>query len=463
MRNIAMNRKSRHYIENEHIWRKIMRAYSGGERYIRSAIVKHITEIDMDFEERVRRGYYLNHPRKIARLITQYALATDPVREDANADLIEDFSRRGDRINEVMRKVSTLINLLGECWLYVGMPYYEGMADMERVTKERLRPFCQVLSPLDVVDCEIGRDGKLLWAITEERHHFKSSPFLDIKPCKVRMVWERDKWTQIVDGVITAEGVNPTGQVPLIHVYEVDGFGLKANHWMEDVVRISDALLNNSSEAQMNVVKQMFGLLVVSEGFVNSATADTKEDDNKSNKLSATIARSAAIMETSDEKGISRYIAPSGVENSVIREDCENLKRELYEVVGLAIQSTSNASQTAESKAWDFENVKQFLVTRADLLEQAEIKAWELMNAWDNSVNVPSVTYNRRFEVDDLKSILDGLAQIAGLPNISTEYFKQIARAGLEVMERISSISDENKELILAEINAMEPAQVPEY
>ena len=60
--------------------------------------------------------------------------------------------------------------------------------------------------------------------------------------------------------------------VPLVELIEPDGFGIEANHWFEDVVRISDAILNNESEAQMNVVKQMFGMLVVSENFQRGAS-----------------------------------------------------------------------------------------------------------------------------------------------------------------------------------------------
>lgn len=44
------------------------------------------------------------------------------------------------------------------------------------------------------------------------------------------------------------------GEVPVVLGEEADGFGMgAANHWFEDVVRVSDAILNAESEAQMNI------------------------------------------------------------------------------------------------------------------------------------------------------------------------------------------------------------------
>lgn len=457
---------SRHpeYVAHVEAWRRARDAYSGGTKYIHQALIRHVSEIPLEFEERQRRAYYFNYPRNIAQRITQYALAVDPVRAGANAELVEDFSRSGLRANEVMRQASTLLNIYGRAWLFCGAPAFEGAVDRERAERERLRPYCVALSPLSVKDWAYGDDRRLLWAKIEELHTYDSDPAVLRQTVRRVRLWTRDRW-ELYDP-LTSEitgGANPTGVVPLVELIEPDGFGIEANHWFEDVVRISDAILNNESEAQMNVVKQMFGMLVVSENFQRGASkVQLKDSKGESDSFSAVVARSAALVESPEEKGISRYISPSGVATSTIRTENANLKQELYDVVGLAIQSRSKEAQTAESKAWDFQNVTQFLVNRADLLEQAELRAWEIMNRWDGSVPVPEVTYNRKFAVRDLEKNIAGLLQLSNVPDAGIEYRKAALGIAVELLDAIGSIPDDRKKALLQEIEEIQPAPVPE-
>ena len=140
------------YRKNRAVWEKSKAAYAGGSDYIRDALIRHVSEIDIEFAERLRRAYYFNYPRRIAQLITQYIFATEPQRINADALLLEDFSRTGARTGEVMRQFSTLLNIFGKAALLVEMPFFEGELDYERCRKERIRPFAKALSPLEAVD-----------------------------------------------------------------------------------------------------------------------------------------------------------------------------------------------------------------------------------------------------------------------------------------------------------------------
>jgi len=226
---------------------------------------------------------------------------------------------------------------------------------------------------------------------------------------------------------------------------------MAAGHWFEDVVRISEAILNNESEAQMNVVKQMFGLLVVSDSFARGVQRSAAPDRN-GRGLSATVARSAAVIESVEEKGLSRFISPSGIASETIREENRHLKQELYDVVGLAVQSPSREAQTAESKAWDFQNVGQFLAARADLLEQAELAAWRMIAGYDPSLPVPEVVYNRKFAVRDLENSVSGLLKLATVSDGSC-YRKAVRRAALELLDAVSGIPESEKQAIQREID----------
>ena len=437
----TFNTRHPEYSSHQFAWERARDAYSGGFDYIRQALIRHVSEIPLEFEERLRRAYYFNYPRNIAQRITQYALAVDPVRSGADSTLVEDWSRSGLRTNEVMRQVC------------------------ERAERERLRPYCVALSPLSVLDWAYGPDRRLIWAKAEELHTYDWNPDEVRRTVRRVRLWTRDKWRLYdpLTGAVT-EGKNPTGVIPLVELIEPDGYGIEANHWFEDVVRISDAILNNESEAQMNVVKQMFGMLVVSEAFARGASkVPGRKNDEETGSFAAVVARSAALIESVEEKGISRYISPSGVETSTIRAENANLKQELFDVVGLAIQSRSKEAQTAESKAWDFQNVTQFLINRADLLEQAELRAWAIMNLWDSAVQVPEVTYNRKFAVRDLERNIAGLLQLSNIPDAGIEFRKAALGVAVELLDAIGSIPDDRKKALLDEIENLQPAPVPEF
>jgi len=461
------------YTDNKRNWERAKAAYSGGKKYVDTALIKHVSEIDLEFEERRKRAYYFNYPRKVARSITQFVFSEEPKRENADPDLVEDFSRTGLRVNEVMRQFSTMLNVYGAAWMLIDNPPFDnGELDIESKAANRIRPYAIALDPLTVVDWAFGSDGLLLWAIIAEDVYTNIDPFNPPILTHKRRLWTRTSWTLFSKGptgcLIEATLDHNLGIVPLLHFEETDGYGMNCNHWFEDVVRISDAILNNESEAQMNIVKQMFGLLVVSETFARGAETDasTQNDsqdcdkDKNKTKFSHVIARSAAIWEADNEKGISRYIAPTGVETKTIREENINLKKELFDTIGLAVQKDSKTAQSAESKAWDNQNVQQFLATRADILEQVENRAWEIMNTWDNTVVIPKVTYNRDFSITDLKDMIDALL---GLDSIQAgeEFTHEVARAGVALLNKINRIPLDTLTTILAEIDKLQPAPVP--
>jgi len=456
--NFLFSRRHPQVIRQRERWQRAEKAYSGGRTYLDLALIRHVSEVGPEFEERKRRAYYFNYPRRIARLISQYVLAEEPQRQGCDETLTEDFSRTGLRVSEVMRQLSTLVNCFGAAWVLVDMPPVIGEMDLEQQRVQRIRPFAVPLKPWEVADWSYGDDGRLDWALVEECHTLKNDPLeLPILVCR-RRLWTRSGWQLFErrpdNGEIqlVAEGVHSLGVVPLIRLEEIDGFGMAAGHWFEDVVRISDAILNAESEAQMNIIKQMFGLLVVSESFRNADFERTPSPDG--DKFSHVLARSAALWESTEEKGITRYIAPGGVETSIIRSEIQNLKKELYEVVGLAIQGESREAQTAESKEWDHLNVQQFLASRVDMLEQAELQIWQLMHCWDATVAVPAISYNREFSIVDLADSIQALLDLDSL-SVGPELHREIVRAGVRILEKIKKIPLPTRQEIDREITQL--------
>jgi hypothetical protein len=451
---IIFGREHDRHTQQKDFWLRAEAAYSGGKVYLEQALIRHVSEVEPEFEERRHRACYFNYPRRAARLISQFVLSEQPQRLNADPDLIEDFSRDGLRVNEVMRQVSTYLNCFGLAWLIVDMPAFNGKIDLAMKKQNRIRPYARALKPQAVTDWHFGADGKLLWAIVEENGADASNPLTPPARFVHRRLWERNRWTLFSRDdsgavCIIDQQEHHLGRVPLVKCEEADGFGMGANHWFEDVVRISDAILNAESEAQMNIIKQMFGLLVVSESFRNGDFSSNTSDSEV--RFSHVLARSAALWEMPEEKGISRYIAPSGTETAQIRSEIINLKKELFEVIGLAVQKDSKTQQTAESKAWDHQNVSQFLASRADLMEQTELQTWQLMHHWDTSVKIPEISYNREFSILDLKDSIEALLNFNSL-NAGNEFRREVARSAVKLLGKIKKIDDSVKQKIEKDI-----------
>lgn len=467
--NYLMHRENGFYSKMKTIWERNLAAYAGGRKYISVALIKHLSEIQDEYLERINRAYYFNWPRKIARIITQYVLATRPERENALPELVEDFSRTGLRADEVMRQFSTMLNIYGCAWLCVDMPFFDGVKTKADEIRERLRPYCIPMSPLAVPDWSYGRDGLLDWVVTQEQYHDTTDPFTEPKTITVRKLWTRKELLVIEqhqDGTLRTNVIpHKLGVVPFIRHVEVDGYGIHGNHWMEDVVSISDAILNNESEAQMNTVKQMFGLLVVSESFAYNTVAEIKkreklkDDDEMPKSVAATIARSAAIIESPDEKGTSRYISPSGVENAVIRTDNTNLVKQMLECIGLTTSKDTRMVESAEAKAWDAQALEQLMKTRADVLEQAERKAWELLNKWNSTITIPKISYNRSFALLDMKEAIAALLELSSFNAMSPEYQKEVGKTAVAMLNRIRQLSQKAQDAIADEIDTASEMQ----
>lgn len=467
------SRRNQFYADNITTWRRTLQAYSGGRRYIKKALIRHAAENKLEFAERLRRAIYLNFPRKIVNMIDEFLFASEPDREDAFEAVVNDMTRTGLHANAVMMQTEVINLLFGISWILVDMPSVPDRIDMETKQKSRIYPYAMPLLPMQVPDWAYGPDGKLLWAIVEEFSERKDDPTAD--PVKVirRRVWYRDRWELYEKSDLEtkkiAEGKHSLGCVPLIQWRETTGYGIAHAHWFEDIVGISDAVLNALSESEMNIIKQMFGILVVSRSFAESGgniqieRRDGESDAEYQARLESDrenyrqeLSRSSALWEDASlqESGLTRYISPSGAENAAILDWIKFLREAMTDILRLALQSSSRAAQTAESKEWDSNNAEKFLSARSLQLERIETQIWELMNKWDPEIQVPKISYGRNFSINDIKTATACLMDISSF-DVGEEFTRAVYDKALVLLDRIDRLPQAQYEKIKREIEHM--------
>ena len=64
--NHLFTRQNPFFEQNSKTWRRCMLAYGGGAKYIAAALVKHMSEVEPEYAERLKRACYTNYPRRIA-------------------------------------------------------------------------------------------------------------------------------------------------------------------------------------------------------------------------------------------------------------------------------------------------------------------------------------------------------------------------------------------------------------
>lgn len=461
---ILFSRRSKFYSANIRTWIRTLSAYAGGRQYIRKALIPHVAENSLEFGERLKRAIYLNIPRKITNMVCEFLFSSEPDREGANKDIVSDFSRTGLSANYVMQQAEIVNFMFGLCWILIDYPRTGGKIDLEAKQKQKIRPFARVLLPHVVKDWAYDSDGGLKWVLIEEKVELKDNPLEEAKDATHLRLWTKTDWSlyqKSDDGVKCLDtGKHNLGIVPVIRWIEPAGYGLCGNHWFEDVVGISDAILNELSEAQMNTIKQMFGILVVSQAFAQSGgfvdrTPRPGETEEQAEARAAkeeqnyrfTLSRAASIWETADEKGLTRYISPTGTETQTIIDFVQFLQTALNDVLRMALTSSSKAAQTAESKSWDSHNAQQFFAARAGMLEEIETKIWEIMNKWDKEVPVPSVSYNREFSITDIQTAVTCLMDISSF-DVDEEFTREVYDKALVLLDRLDRIPQDRYKTI---------------
>jgi hypothetical protein len=135
-----------------------------------------------------------------------------------------------------------------------------------------------------------------------------------------------------------------------------------------------------------------------------------------------------------------KYLMPDSSALSVGQEIVKSLKRELFEVVGLALEQESRQVASAESKAWDFMDVAAVMCARAETLEDAEKNAVAISQAWDDTFKVWTPKYNRDFDVGNFVEDIQALVLAGSVPAPSS-VSREIARKLVDRLDRVGSQS----------------------
>ena len=98
------------------------------------------------------------------------------------------------------------------------------------------------------------------------------------------------------------------------------------------------------------------------------------------------------------------------------------------------------------------------MATRADLLEQCEMLAWDFLHRWSPSIPIPTVQYNRNFQILDLKESVASLLELSGFNTENDAYQREIGQTALVLLNRLRQLPQSAIEAISRNIQESSPS-----
>jgi len=423
------------------------------DEYSIKYLFKNEKEGDDEFKQRCERAYRENHSKRVVDLINTYLFKEDAVRKTEDKQLknfIADADGRGHNLRQFFKGVSLFSSIFGRVYVVVDRK------DPENYTgtyKDNLQSsvYCYLLHPQDVLDIAFDDYGNVRWALVRERVRDDEDPFTCSGEMRDRYrLWTVGKWYLWDDeGNETGSGNTGLDCVPIVPVNNEETLSdYYAPSLISDVSYLDKSIFNNYSRLDVIVGDQTFSQLIFPiEGALTTAVAD----DQEMQKQMMARAVNRILFYSANSEARPEYISPDASQAEFILNMIQHQTRQLYACLGLQNEGNGDTKdyKSGLSKSYDFDKLNKLLASKADNLEQAEIKVFNIVKQWKVITADVEVDYPDEFDVKTLAQEIM-LAQELSLLDISQKFIKEVFKR--VVAKALPKIPEEKLKEILKEI-----------
>lgn len=235
----------------------------------------------------------------------------------------------------------------------------------------RLRPYLYWISPLDLLDWQLDRDGLLVGALVREpqpRALFAG----DQAACRWRL-WRPDRWELYdADERLLDAGPNRAGAVPIVPVRFREDGGFLSLGLGQDLEPLQADILNIASCLGEILFRQTFSQLVA-EG-----SAEEYGEDGDLGRIGA-----ASIFLYPEGRKAPQYISADAAQARLLMDRIDQCRDEIYRLANLATPHARRAQvESGVAIALKFVNTNEALADFAANLRDAMQKALVLAGRW---------------------------------------------------------------------------------
>lgn len=395
-------------------------SYLGGKDYHDAEMLdRYPREYREVYEARKKRAYYLNHFGATVDTYVSSVFKRDPVRagaedEQGNLDtelspgvqaFIEDATGDGDDLNQFSRDVATFA--LATERAFVGVDVLN-----------RAVPYAYLIHPANLLDFSVEpTSNEIRWAIVAEKEVVDEDPFSERKELQRYRLWTPQGWAIFDEkGNQIDEGSHSAGRVPIVHVP-----GYKVRLPVYDIALINKRIANHCSQLDEVFANTTFPMLYIpgAEGQEDGWTYEETEL-SANGDVSPLAVGPAKVLEIPTDKDfnpiIPGYVAPPDGPAKLLMEERQSLVESIRNLAGLERRDPDAISpQSGISKAYDFRETNERLVSLAQVMEEYEAELFDVINGYGIAGEV-NVSYLKDFQVRDFELMVDSFLKLAPAP-----------------------------------------------
>jgi len=394
---------------------------------------------------------------RIVTKINQHVFGILPERKGATLEVLSDISSSGDSINQVMLEVNSYLTTCGWCWVGIDAPSIPIDTQISRAEKEQLkiRPYWQCYSPLSVVDWYINDTGIIQWVLTEGYDYIASDPYTAPAQMKYRKLWEPGKMTKFIYKADNQDKIESQEEVMLsvnFVPFVLAGRISSEAHGFDNLESINKTIMDLESCNRQNFYNSVFPQMKLPASVLDNVM--NKFSVNAEQAVQMVMGYNYPILVGQDDADPG-FIMPDGTCIGKMREELKELKNELFESTGLMLQQETRQVASAESKAWDYLDIRNLLKERATILEEVELKCVEMSHAWDSDFPLWEPKYNRSFDISNFKEEMEALIMASNV-SMPQEFTQFVLRRIFELIKiNGKQITEEEEKAIVKAIEGL--------
>jgi len=433
-------------------------AAHGGRPYVEERLWRAPNETDASWigdpanhvAGRLDRTACVDDAARVANKINQYIFKSTATREGADPAFLANCTGDGETINAFMQRVNMSITYGKWCWVQVDR------APIPAGTFETLanKATCKLIlwDAEDVTDWCVNAAGEIQWLIVRSRIYDNRNPRTDAVEGFLFTLYElEDGRVYITEEVSNGSNVKfadlrthaelpGLSKIPFVLI----GKPSEKAWWYDGVENLQAQVLNLDSMHNETLTETVYPQLVVPTSLADSLEVKLAEKhiDGKtvvSLIRELTVGRKIPILESGEDKGITRYITPDG-DLKMLTDEATRKRNLLFDMAGLAMFNRETRQvQTAESKAFDQLDTNSTLGNRATLLQESEIKIVEMIKVFDPGFKGWETKYETEFDVVDVVALGQALTLAANAPD-KTPIVKRIcAMINVRILKELSN------------------------
>ena len=370
-----------------------------------SYLVRYPRESDSKFARRNEVAFFASPLSRACARFVGYMSMRPPSREMANdvfQRVADDVDGKGNNIDVFMHQFAVDAKARGSMLLLVDMPAVLSASRAQQI-EDRTLPFWSSIRPEDVIDYELGDDGKFQFC------EFGGT-FTKPGGGTVACTWhfDRTEWSARDTKAKLAQGVHSLGECPVLIFTEGGDFPLFGP--FAAIADLGKRLFNADSELDEILRAQTFSLL----------TMQVPEQSTDAQKIAAaqvageTIGTSNLMVHGGSTPA---FIAPPDGPARIYLDRIAGLRAEIDEV-GLNV-ATVNQQESGIAMQMRFQAINGQLSKFSSRMEDLERRAWDLCRRWLQMTMAPTTTWPRDFNIAEVQTELTILAdmQAAGMPS----------------------------------------------